>query len=58
MSLNSGAVWVFCSKEAAHNAAPTVFVNAKMRFANGTISNTDAAMPKLRESDNLISIMH
>jgi hypothetical protein len=33
---------------AAHKAAPTVFVKAKIREAKGISSSKDNAMPKLR----------
>jgi hypothetical protein len=48
-SRNFGAVPALFSISAAHSAAPTVFVNAKIRLANGTISRTKAATPNLRE---------
>ena len=47
-SRKRGAVVAFFSKSAAHNAAPTVFVNANIKFANGTISRTNAATPNLQ----------
>jgi hypothetical protein len=36
------------SKSAAHKAAPTVFVNENKIEANGTISNTNDAIPSLK----------
>jgi hypothetical protein len=38
------------SMSAAHKAAPTVFVKAKISEAKGTISRTNDAIPKLQWS--------
>lgn len=45
-SRTPGDIVAFFSMSAAHNAAPTVFVKAKTRFANGIISRRKAATPK------------
>lgn len=53
-SLSLGAVpsFVICSfsMSAAHNAAPTVLVKAKMMDANGTSSSKTAATPNLLDN--------
>ena len=47
VSRSPGAVDVFASMSAAHNAAATVLVKEKTNETNGTISNNVAATPKL-----------
>lgn len=46
-SRRRGAVVALFSRSAAHKAAPTVLVKANIKLANGTISKTNAATPKL-----------
>ena len=47
-SLNAGAVPDFCSRSAAHSAAPQVFVYAAKMPRMGTISSRVDATPKLQ----------
>lgn len=46
-SCSLGAVVADFSRSAAHRAAPTVFVKAKTRFANGIISSKKEMTPNL-----------
>ncbi len=54
-SLNAGAVPDFCSRSAAHNAAPQVFVYAAKIPRMGTISSRVDATPKLNASHQQLS---